>query len=338
VELLVLACGFLVADISVSGLDKLAEPGELVYVKDGISLHVGGHPANLSINLVKLGISGSEICVVGNVGNDVFGHFIENSLSSAGIRSQLRRSSAGTTKDVIILVRGQDRRYHVDLGASWETDPEDVKTAIKEHQPLVFYIASGMVGKVDDTLGEILKLAKSEGSFTFLDVVTPYGKGWDFVIPALRWADAFHCNDQEILQITRRNDVEAASEEVMNYGAKILLLTMGNRGAVARTRQFELAQPAFEVEVVDPTGAGDAFCAGVVASLMTQYREALRELDPSTLNQRAVSEALLLGQAVSAVKCTGIGTTSAVSRDKVLRLLKDQGEKVRSSQLVRTLS
>jgi hypothetical protein len=71
---------------------------------------------------------------------------------------------------------------------------------------------------------------------------------------------------------------------------------------------------------------------------MTQYREALRELDPSTLNQRAVSEALLLGQAVSAVKCTGIGTTSAVSRDKVLRLLKDQGEKVRSSQLVRTLS
>lgn len=333
--MLILACGFLVADVSVSGLERLAEPGELVYVKGGISLHVGGHPANVSINLVKLGIPGSEICVVGNVGNDIFGHFVENTLSATGIRSQLKRSSAGTTKDVIILVKGQDRRYHVDLGASWEMEPEDVKSAIEEHRPLVFYLACGMVGKVDDYVDEILRMAKSNGSFTFLDVVRPYGKSWDFVIPALRWADAFHCNDQEILQITGDKDLEAASERVIGRGAKMLLLTKGEGGAVARTRQFEVEQPAFEVEVVDPTGAGDAFCAGAIASLITQYKETLREIDLTTVSQHTISEALLMGQAVSAVKCTGVGTTTAVSRDRALKLLKEQGGRVRSLQRVK---
>lgn len=328
----------MVADISVSGLDRIADPGELVYVKGGISLHVGGHPANLSIDLVKLGISGGEICVVGNVGNDIFGHFIENNLSAAGVRSQLKRSSTSTTKDVIILVKGQDRRYHVDLGASWETDPDDVKSAIEEHQPLIFYLASGIVGRVDDSVEEILKLAKSRRSFTFLDVVKPYGKGWDFVLPALKWADVFHCNDQELLQITGDNDLGKASERIIDQGAKMLLMTMGREGATAKTRQIEVVQPAFEVEVIDPSGAGDAFCAGVITYLITQYREALRELDPLAFNQHTLSEALLLGQAVAAVKCTGVGTTAAVSKERALRLLEEQRRRVRSLQQVRTFA
>jgi hypothetical protein len=44
-----------------------------------------------------------------------------------------------------------------------------------------------------------------------------------------------------------------------------------------------------------------------------------------------------MGQAVSAVKCTGIGTTSAVSRDRALKLLKEQGGKVRALQRVKML-
>jgi len=331
-------CGFLVADIVAAGMEKVADPGELVYVPGEIELHIGGHPANVGVDLVKLGVPGEEVTVIGAIGEDIFGEFIERTLKGYGLKTRLQRiSDVGTTKDLILVVRGEDRRFHVDEGASLRLKPEFVIRSIEEEPPLLFYAATGIVGRFDDEIEEVVRKAKELGCFTFVDIVRPWGKDWDFVIPALKFADIFHCNDLEARSITGKEDLDKAMVALLDAGVKLLLITMGERGAMARTGRFLVRQPTFEIEVIDPTGAGDAFCAGVIRWLLSKFGEGLKSLDPGELSAEELTDLLMFGQAVGTAACTGVGTTSGVSREAAQALIESQGSRIKGETKVESV-
>lgn len=317
----VLACGFLVADIVVAGLDRIANPGELVYAPRGILLTVGGHPANIAIDLVKLGTAPSEVAVCGTVGKDVFGYFILRTLRGHGIRLFVKQVSASTNKNVILVVKGEDRRFHVELGASNLLQPEWVTSFIEQEKPQIFYLASGITDLVDREIDSVFKKAKEIGSLTFADVVPPHGKGWEFILPALPYIDIFHCNETEALSLAKATNLEEAIRSILKCGAKLLLITRGEKGALAVARHRILEQPAFKVDVVDPTGAGDAFCAGVISWLL---KKKLQAAELASLGEDELAELLLRGQAAGAAACTAPGTTGGVTLAKVDALVKEQ--------------
>ncbi|MEM1509310.1 MAG: carbohydrate kinase family protein [Thermofilaceae archaeon] len=317
----VLACGFLVADIVVAGLDRIANPGELVYAPRGILLTVGGHPANIAIDLVKLGATPSEIAVCGTVGKDVFGDFILKTLRKHGIRLFVKQVAASTNKNVILVVKGEDRRFHVELGASNLLQPRWVTSFVEKEKPRIFYLASGITNLVDKEIDSIFKKAKENNSLTFADVVPPQGKGWEFILPALPYVDVFHCNEAEALNLVKTTDLEEAIRSLLKLGVKLLLITRGEKGALAATVYRILEQPAFKVDVVDPTGAGDAFCAGVISWLLEKK---LQTDELTSLGGDELAELLLYGQAAGAAACTAPGTTEGVTRAKVNALVDEQ--------------
>jgi fructokinase len=94
-------------------------------------------------------------------------------------------------------------------------------------------------------------------------------------------------------------------------------------------------QPAFKVEVVDPTGAGDAFCAGVIWRLLEL---GLSASELSEAGGEELAELLLYGQAAGASACTAPGTTEGVSRDKVEELVEGQGRSLLEKTKIRSLS
>ena len=334
--MLVTTCGFLVADIVAAGMEKVADPGELVYVPGEIELHIGGHPANVGVDLTKLGVPGEEVTVIGAIGEDIFGDFIERTLEGYGLKTRLQRiKEVGTTKDLILVAKGEDRRFHVDEGASLRLDPEFVIRSIEEETPLLFYAATGIVGRFDDEIERVVRKAKELGCFTFVDIVRPWGKDWDFVLPALKFADVFHCNDLEAKSITGEEDLEAAMAALLRAGVKLLLITMGKQGAMARTERLLLRQPIFEAEVIDPTGAGDAFCAGAIKWLLDRFGRDLKSLDPGALSAEELTDLLMFGQAVGTTACMGVGTTAGVSAEGARRLIEEQGERVRRETEVR---
>lgn len=336
--MLVTTCGFLVADMVAAGMEKVADPGELVYVPGEIKLHIGGHPANVGVDLVKLGVPGEEVTVIGAIGDDLFGDFIEKTLKGYGLRTKLQRvKGVGTTKDMILVVRGEDRRYHVDEGASLKLEPEFVISSIDEEPPLLFYAATGIVGKFDDEIDAVMRRAKEKGCFTFLDIVKPWGKDWGFVLPALRFADVFHCNDMEARNVTGEGDLEGAAKKLIESGVKLLLVTMGERGAAAVTRSYLVSQPPFRIEAIDPTGAGDAFCAGAIKWLIDEFGEGLGSIDPGDLRPDRLMDLLAFCQAVGATACMGIGTTSGVSIHGAEKLLGEQGSRVKGESQVKPL-
>ena len=326
--MLVTCVGILVADIIAADLPKISSPGELIFTGRNIELHVGGHAANVSIDLRKLKLEEGEVSCTGAIGEDIFGRHIENILEKHGIVTHLQRvKSAGTSKDIILVVKGQDRRYHVDVGANWLLSSDHVSSVLNGEKPIIFYVGgAGFLGEFDEKLPEILRKAKELQCLTFVDPVTPYKHCWDIIIPALRWTDIFHCNNIEAAEITGEKDPGRAAEILLNKGAKFVIISLGESGILAMRGKTLFRMPAFEVPVIDPTGAGDAFCAGVIYGLIRA--SGYSHIEVTKLSEEELVNILLEGEATGAACVTMVGTTTAVTRENVDNLLKKQGSKV----------
>ncbi len=323
--MLVTCAGILVVDLIAAGLHKIADPGELVFVPNSIEVHLGGHAGNVSINLRKLGLKEGCVSSIGAVGEDIFGDFLESQLKKHGIITHLQRvSAAGTSKDLILVVKGEDRRYHADVGANWFLSPDHVFSVVSEEKPKIFYVGGvGLIGCFDKHLSDLLRKIRDLGTLTFVDPVTPYKYGWDFLFPALKWTTIFHCNLHEARQITGKSDPREAANLLIKKGANLVVISLGAEGLIAETEKNVIEMPAFKVPVVDPTGAGDALCAGIIMGL---FKKGFNITDLSAAD---LVDVLLEGEAAGAACVTMVGTTTAVTRENVDKLLEEQGKILR---------
>ncbi len=320
----VTCAGILFVDIIAADLPKVSNPGELIFAPRGIEVHTGGHAGNVSIDLRKLGVEQGHISTIGAVGRDVFGDFLETILKKQGIITHLQiASEVGTSKDLILVVKGEDRRFHVDNGANWYLSPEYVLSVMEKDSPVVFYVGGvGLTGMLDEQLPEVLKRAKNNGCLTFVDPVTPYKHGWDFIIPSLKWMDIFHCNIDEAKNITGEKEPRTAAGVLTEKGANLAIISLGDKGLIARTKTDLFEMPAFKVQVVDPTGAGDALCAGIIYGLLEAIKNSGRKV--SDLTPDELIQILLYGEAAGAACVTKVGTTTAVNKENVEKIMKEQ--------------
>jgi sugar/nucleoside kinase (ribokinase family) len=322
---LLIVCGIAVVDIIAHGLSKIAKPGELVFTP--IQLCAGGHACNVSLDLVQIGVPKHRISVVFAVGNDVLGDYLQQSLENAGLSPSIQRvEEAPTSKDLILVRRGEDRRFHVDPGANMYLDPEFIMEVLKKQRPTLFYIGGvGMLKRLDDRLVAVLKQAKVLGALTFVDVVAPYKKSWDFLTPALEWVDILHCNDIELKAMMKKDGLEDALLEMRELGVRFSIVTMGKKGLLARLSKTEIVMPSFEVEEIDPTGAGDAFCSGLMLRL---FKKLTSNPDIQAMSTEDWKESLLYASACGAACCTDVGTTTSVRPSCINTMLQKQGKTI----------
>jgi len=331
---LITCAGILVADIFAADLPRISDPGELTFAPKGIDMHVGGHSANVSINLRKMGLLKGEVSTVGAIGKDLFGDFVESTLAKHGVLTHLQRvPGIGTSKDLILVVKGEDRRYHVDLGANLHLDPDIVRSVTLEERPAMVYIGgAGILGKFDEKLADILQASRIHNSANFVDPVVPYSGNWDPLIRACQWVDIFHCNSAEASSMTGHEDPGKAADALLKRGIGLVIISMGERGLIAKSRRLTLQMPAMKVAMLDPSGAGDAFCSGVIYGLVKKSGSAPGKV--GDLSSKAICDVLLEGTAAGAACVTAVGTTTAISRENVDRLLKEQGSRIQKSTVI----
>ena len=323
---MVLVSGIAVVDMIASGLGRVARPGELAFCS--VRPSIGGHACNVSSDLVRLGLPKSRLRAVFPAGRDPFGEFLAARLREQGVRAApVFVSQVPTSLDLILVARGEDRRYHCDPGANIEMTAAPVLALLERHRPLVYYAGGvGLLGRFDRDLAGVLRRAKGLGALTFVDVVSPYRKTWAFLRRALPWTDVFHCNADEAASLAGDRDPVRAAAVIRRMGAKNVLVTEGGKGSVAAVAGGAVLRlPAFRVRVVDPTGAGDAFSAGIILRLHGLRR---RGVGTEDLSAGEWIELLLYASACGAVCTTGIGTTTAVAAVAVEGLLERQGVRV----------
>lgn len=320
----ILCSGSFMCDLIAPGLPRLGEPGDLVYAPEGIELHAGGHAANVAICLAKLGRD--DAAAAGSVGDDVLGDFMVEELRKYGVVVHPERLGQPTSKNIVLVVMGEDRRFYAQLAANTMLTPQHVLKTLEETRPEILYQGTiGGLKLVDGELDTILSRARELGSLTMVDVIRPHQGGWRRLHESLPLIDILHCNGYESEALTGEKDPERAAQALIDSGVSICLITLGSGGLTAAWGDARLRMPAFEVEAVDQTGAGDAFCAGVIDAILDAgiKRTSLKNASPAKMKP-----VLLRASAAGAACVTAPGATTAVTERNVNRLIMEQGEKI----------
>lgn len=321
----VLAVGTIMIDILAVELEKIAQPGEVVYLDREIEVHIGGHPIDVGIDLIRLGANPREIGVVAAIGKGFFGNYAKKIIRKYKVRSFLQKiKRKGTGTNLILEKKGEDRRFHPYPGANWYLNPEFVKRIIRKYSPKIFCVRPGYSG-IDLDLEEIFEEVKAKDCLLFLDIMQSHPqRPAGFLLPLFHYVDIVHCNEKEAMINTGKDNLKSALKEMLKRGVKVILLTKGNKGAELITEGFRILQPQFETKTIDATGCGDAFCAGVVYKLM-EYDEFK---DMRNLGRGRLKETLMFAQAAGAAAATKVGCVEGVSAEKVSQIIKRHGDKI----------
>jgi sugar/nucleoside kinase (ribokinase family) len=292
-----LCLGIVVADHVCEPIPHLPQAGELV-LTPRTHLSIGGCAANVAVDLVRLG---RRATVVGRVGDDAFGRFAIDALSTAGVDVGYLVSLPGqaTSTSMIINVRGEDRRFIHAPGANARLDGNEISADLLKQTRAVYVGGYGLSDRpTPERITALFRAAHEFGVKTILDVVVPQGKDcWPFLEPVLPWTDVFFPNDDEARAITGQTDPAAQAAAFRQAGAQTVVITCGSRGAVIASPNGVFRAAAFPVDFVDGTGSGDAFVAGYIHAL---------------LEGCDVSECVRVGSALGASCVRATGATTGV--------------------------
>jgi len=302
-------------------LPRLPAAGELL-ATDGFLMEVGGCAANVAVGLSRLGVVSR---VVGRVGRDAFGDFISTTLAGSGIDvSFIRRSeTAGTSQTVVVPVVGEDRRYIHTLGANADLTERDLSPAAMSGVEVV-YVGGYLVlpGLRPVAVAQLFEAAHRAQARTLLDVVLPGDAAaqLDHLLPILPSVDFFLPNYDEARRLTGEPDPERQAAVFADAGAGTVLITMGAEGLLVRTAHHVRHLAAPSVDVVDGSGAGDAFTAGLIVGILEGW---------------PLERSLSFASEVGALACTALGCTSGIpDRDRVSELVRQAGSGPSASGLV----
>ena len=326
----ILCSGSFVADILVPDLPNIGPPGSLTYAPNGIHLSPGGHSSNVSIDLAQLGLE--NVHAVGSVGKDEMGDFLIEQLRNRGVKPipQVIEDST-TAKNVALLVEGEDRRYIAELTANSLLSSSYLMNTITEVKPSIFYQGTlGGLPDIEKNLNYLLQKTQSQDILNIVDVIMPTN-GWDYLKVAASYIDILHANQLEASNLTMENEPIRAVKTLNQMGITLAVISDGQKGVIAATKNHIITMPSYTVTQRDPTGAGDALCAGMINHIYTNKLTSENIMDPES-----IIDTLLIGQAAGAACVTGLGATTSVTKENLETILA-QRETVRNKTKLRKI-
>ncbi len=294
----VLCLGIVVADIFVPPLERLPAAGELVATGEFL-VQPGGCAANVALALAALGVPAA---VSGRVGDDTFGELLVGDLLKRGVDTSavVRVAGEHTSTTVILPVTGEDRRYIHTFGANAAFSTDDVPADVLSAASVIYVGGYLMLPALQQApLVDALEQARRRGATVVLDVAVPAGTQSPLAAleSLLPLADYFVPNVDEAGAITGEQDPRKQADRLMARGAQRVLIKLGERGTYVRTAAHEFQMPAPTVNAVEPSGAGDAFAAGLIVGVQEGWEI-----------ERMVSFANVTG----ASACTALGSWNGV--------------------------
>jgi sugar/nucleoside kinase (ribokinase family) len=291
-EMRVISLGVHVVDVLVRPVEEIpaGQGGQLV---EQIRITPAGTAGGTAVTLAKLG---AEVFSAGAIGSDHLADVLVSLLGLFGVDTSLliRREGVQTSASVLpIRPDGSRPAFHV-VGANVQYNSADAPwEAIAQATHLHLGAPEFMGG---EEAAKILSFARERGVITSADLLAPgeqAGAILDWIAPIFGHLDYLLPNDEQALGLTGEGDLVAACEALIGRGVGCVVATAGAEGAVIVDRNGAQKVPAFNVEVVDTTGCGDAFSAGFLRGVSLG---------------RAPREAAVLGCAAAGLVAQGLGS------------------------------
>jgi ribokinase len=277
-------------------LERLPNADETVYVEE-TGRYAGGMGANVAVALARLEV---PVAFVGRIGSDfvgrvLLGNLVRNGIDIANVDITKQRSLR-----TLVLQDGKGGRWLFALGSSDHTlslaSPSEIDWSLIEQSQIVY------VGEVfTEIASTIVSYAKNKGKTAIYRPGVPYLRfGVEKLQDILKHVDIFVLNELgwKALQISSRNSLDAP-EDLLKCGPATVILTKGEEGCVVYTREgsYVVLVPAGVLgrfRVVDPTGAGDSFSAGLIKGLLEGW---------------SLKKAVSFGQAAACITCSRMGAS-----------------------------
>jgi sugar/nucleoside kinase (ribokinase family) len=264
----VLVVGDLNVDIIGTGLQAFPVLGRETTTKE-MRLSLGSSSAILSCGLAKLGV---PVTLISKIGKDDFGKYCLQALKANKVKSDniLQDSKLNTGLKVSLNFRN-DKAEVTYPGASPHLRYKDIPQKVVRSQDHLHVSSFFMQTDLISFFPKLFQDARRTGMTTSLDPNSDNRNQWNAGIwNCLEFVDILMLNEMEAINITRAKSVNRALE-LFAQKVPMVVIKLGVKGAVAKSRGQVVQLPAFKVKTIDSTGAGDSFDAGFLFSFLNEF-------------------------------------------------------------------
>lgn len=289
------------------------------------SQNPGGAPANV---LAQASALGANTALVSRVGQDAFGAFLVEQVARRGVNTDYvsRDDRYPTTLAFVHLDAHGDRSFsfYRECSADRMLNVEHIPKAPIEQAAILHF---GGVSMTDlparSATVHAVHLARESGTLVSYD--PNYRPAlWESEADArqalrqvLPMVDIIKVSEEELPLITDTDDLEEGSRRLSDLGITLVLISRGAKGAYYRLGALTGACPAYAVDVVDTTGAGDAFMGAVLSHLCHMDRDTLE-----SLTQDALNEIVDFANAAGSLTCTRKGAIAVMPTEAEIAALR----------------
>jgi ribokinase len=271
-------------------------PGETVMGRD-FKTFPGGKGANQAVACARAGAASTHMLLA--LGDDAFALPLESSLKGAGVHLHVVRVPDQATGTAFICVSDDaENAITVAPSANFALMPAHLP-------PLAGF--SYLLMQLEIPMTSVMAYTQAART---AKVKVALNAAPAKVLPAelLSYLDILMVNEGELAIVSNHMGSIAESAALLNVPC--LVVTLGHRGSCARHEGVWTFQPAFKVQPLDSTGAGDTFCGVLVAALS---------------QGQSLPEALKLASAAGALACTRLGAQSSIpTQEEVVNFLTQQ--------------
>ena len=258
----VLVFGSLNLDL-VTYADKLPAIGETI-VGEKLLKFPGGKGLNQAIAARR---AGSDVLMVGSIGNDADGDYLFDILKSENIDPKfITKTSEQTGIAVIEVSKSAENRIIIIAGANSKTR---FSNEVLTSSPSV----TVSLAQLETPIAEVAKFiheSKAAGKITILNPA-PIQK---LDQQLLQDTDYLIANETEAsfligsaVEHLSKDEAMTIARQLQKNGSKKVIITLGEQGSVYLDQEKELFTPAYKVKAVDTTAAGDAFCGAFATAI-----------------------------------------------------------------------
>jgi len=249
---------------------------DIIITKDGQTVaKPGGSLLNVS---VSLGRSGKEVSLISETGDDEIGSMLTDFLSGNGVSTHLvtRYPDYKTSLAIATLDENQKPSY-----SFYKAYPE---IRLLPNPPIFtiqdLLILGSMYSRdldIKDDINSYLNNAKMRGALIVYDPNVRHNHqirnadSREMLLKNLAYADVIKGSDEDFSNIFNLNSISELKDELRKINDQaLIIITLGEKGSVVSYRDLILEVPSIKINVVSTIGAGDAFTAGVINSIIDQ--------------------------------------------------------------------
>jgi fructokinase len=248
-------------------IDMIQADGDMTF-----KAHPGGAPANVAVGICRLG---EEAAFMGRVGDDSLGNFLEVTLKKNNVDTQGLKRGGKTGMALVSLDNKGERsfQFYEELITYRESD---VNTDVLDRTKIFHFGSISLIKNPEKTATlKCLNYAKSIGiTISYdpnlrLNLWSDAESAREGIKTGLKYADILKVSDEELEFLTGEKDSEKGVKRILESvpNVKLVNVTLGAAGCYTYYKGKGKTIPTIKADVVDTTGAGDGFVAGLLYGL-----------------------------------------------------------------------